>query len=282
MANNINDYAIVVGIDTYAQLPPLRSSVRDASMFAEWLVSPEGGGLPQANVRLIVSPPELPSNPFDARPGQTEIDRALYEIVAHGGMRIGRRFYFYFAGHGIGTAFDDVCMLMANASMERLDSNIGLRPYRRFFRESGLFDEVVFILDCSRDPYLRGRTSAPVLDVSKNKSARRVKEFVVLAATHGGKAFNFTSTDMGDPRGVLTQAVLDGLSGGAVEPFGRITSSSLSSYVRHRVPELTPKLGQEPEIILPDNWEEIVFDELPADEVKGTLVIELPHWTAEI
>lgn len=282
MANNINDYAIVVGIDTYAQLRPLQSAVRDASMFAEWLVSPEGGGLSQANVRLIVSPPEVPSNPFDARPGQTDIDRALYEIVGHGGTRIGRRLYFYFAGHGIGPNFDDVGMLMANASMKRLDSNVGLSPYRRFFRESGLFDEVVFILDCSRDPYLRGQTSAPALDVSRNKSARGVKDFVVLAAAHGGKAFNFASTGTGEPRGVLTQAVLDGLRGGAIDPFGRITSSSLSSYVRRRVPELTPKPGQEPEIILPDNSEEIVFNELPADEVKGTLIVELPHWTAEI
>jgi len=55
MANNPEDYAIVVGINYYPALRKLKAAEKDATLFAEWLMSPEGGGLPPDNVRLILS-----------------------------------------------------------------------------------------------------------------------------------------------------------------------------------------------------------------------------------
>jgi len=276
VANNINDYAIIIGIDNYPQLRPLSSAVSDATRFAEWLVSPEGGGLPQDNVQLILSPSEPPANPYDARPLQHDVDKALARLVGNGGMRVGRRLYFYFAGHGIGPSVDDVGMLLANASLSRLGSNIGLRPYRHFFRQAGLFDELVFIVDCSRDPYLHVPTVPPSLFVQQNESLANVKELIILAAAYGRRAFN-TITDKGEARGVLTAAVLNGLEGMATDPQGRITSSTLSDYIRRRMPELTPELRQEPDVILSGG--EIVFQSANG---KATLTVELPHWTAGV
>jgi hypothetical protein len=276
VANNINDYGIVIGIDNYSQLRSLRSSVRDATNFCQWLLAPEGGGLPADNVHLIVSPPGTSSDPFDARPVQRDIDNALSRLVGNGGMRVGRRLYFYFAGHGIGSSVDDVSMLMANASAERLYRNIGLQPYRSFFRDRGLFDELVFILDCSRDRYINVRPTPPEFDLYQNESFPQVKELVILSAASGRRAFDVMTE--GEPRGVLTSAVLEGLQGKAVDAQGRLTSSGLSNYVRQRTTELAPSgMGHDPEVILSGG--EIMFQSGP-NGGKGTLIVELPHWTA--
>ena len=275
VANNINDYAIVIGIDEYAKLRRLSSAVRDATKFAEWLTSPEGGGLPPDNVQLILSPLESPSGPFAARPIQQDIDNCVSKLVGNGGLRVGRRLYFYFAGHAIGPTADDVAMLMADASPERLGSNIGLRPYRHFFRDAGLFDELVFILDCSRDPYLNVETFPPSLNVHTNEFNSQVKEVIIIAPPSGRRTFDPLSIKE-EGRGIVTLAVLEGLQGQAVDPQGQLTSVELRTYVRRRLAELSPEVGQEPEVIISGG--DIVF----TADYKGTLIVELPHWTASV
>src|SRR5882762_2214822 len=108
MARNPDHYAIVIGIDGYSQLRRLRASEKDAKKFASWLKSDDGGGLPIENIYMILSPPDLPSNPFDARPVAYQIDDALTRIGLTKGGWIGKRLYFYFAGHGFGPNFNDV------------------------------------------------------------------------------------------------------------------------------------------------------------------------------
>lgn len=247
-------FAIAVGIDTYPSLRPLRSSVSDATQFLEWVTDPDGGNVPNSNtnVRLIRSPEDIPADPFDARPVQSEIDRALRDFGALGGQRVGKRLYFYFAGHGFGPTFDNVGMLMASASMDMLKANIGLRDYRNYFHETGLFDEVIYIIDCCRDNARGEPTVAPVFNlvVAANKSAK-ITDFVVLAAGYGEKAFAPVSQVDGERRGILTRAVLEALRGEpkALDPSGRVTAATLQVYVKDRVKLIATdaKLAQEPE-----------------------------------
>ena len=55
MAVNDLHFALCIGIDRYPGLPgrDLSSATRDARAFRDWLVTPAGGGLPEANVALI-------------------------------------------------------------------------------------------------------------------------------------------------------------------------------------------------------------------------------------
>jgi uncharacterized caspase-like protein len=209
---NDQHFAIAIGIDTYPQLRRLTSSVKDAADFCEWLTSDDGGNLPDQNVKLIPSSPALPADPFDARPMQTEIDRALRDFGVEQGTRVGQRLYFYFAGHGFGPSFDNIGMLMANAAMKRL-YNIGLRPYRNYFHESKRFDEVVFILDCCRDRDFSRETMAPGFDKDPAPDGRRVVDFVLMATAYGEKAFAPVDKPTNERRGLLTKAVLEGLRG---------------------------------------------------------------------
>jgi len=146
---NPTDFAVVIGIDGYAGLRPLKAAKRDATRFSEWLIDPGGGGLPPENVRLIRSN-ITPGEPFSARPILQDIEEALWSIGVQQYTRLGRRLYFYFAGHGVGPAFNEVAMLLATAAMGRL-TNIGLTQVQRFFHDAAVFDEVVYILDCCRE-----------------------------------------------------------------------------------------------------------------------------------
>ena len=262
-----DQFAIAVGIDTYPSLRPLSSSVSDAISFLDWLTDEEGGNIDPANVKLIRSPIEIVTNRFVARPIQLEIDRALSDFGAEAGQRIGKRLYFYFAGHGFGPAFDDVGMLMATASMSSLDNNIGLRDYRTYFHETGLFDEVVYIIDCCRDSSMDTRlvrTSRPAFAaIAVTGRAPRVVDFIVLAAAYGEKAFAPVDVVDGERRGILTKAVLEALRGNvkALDPEGRVTAATLQVFVKERVKSLAQdeKLKQDPEI--PHNPDLVLYQQ---------------------
>jgi uncharacterized caspase-like protein len=265
-------YGIAIGIDSYPSLRPLRSSVSDATHFLQWLTDEDGGNVDPEKVRLISSPEAIASDPFDARPVQIEIDRALRDFGALNGNRIGKRLYFYFAGHGFGPSFDNVGMLMASASMDTLKVNIGLRNYRDYFHETGLFDEVVYIVDCCRDNARDEQTSSPVFKaLPVANRAAKVVDFVVLAAGYGEKAFAPVSVVDGERRGILTKAVLEALRGDpkALDPNGRVTAATLQNYVKDRVKVIADddKLRQEPE--LPQNPNpDMVFRQVDTTAIK--------------
>jgi hypothetical protein len=260
----MEDYAIVIGIDGYSQLLPLTSARSDAAAFIKWLLEPPpvGGGLKEENVRPILSTDDDLDDPEDAEPVQKHINKALRDFGVRKNQRIGRRLYFYFAGHGFGPKFDEVGMVMANAAMDGLPGhNIGLHKYNSFFRDHHLFDEVVFILDCCRDPgYSSVETDGPGfnLDPPPDNVPPTVHDYIMLAAKYGEKAFAPPATppspgsQVKEPRGLLTKALLEALRGEtrAVDGLGRVTSASLTNYVQERVVELATdeKLRQSPEV----------------------------------
>ena len=267
MAKNPTHYAIVIGIDKYSQLRVLSGSTGDAALFAIWLKADDGGGVPEENIEMVVSGGSFPQNPIDARPAVFQIDDALTKIGLTKPGKIGSRLYFYFAGHGFGPTFDDVGMLMANAAEERmgLGYNIGLRPFRRFLQQSEAFDEIIFILDCCRDPVITVNTYEPGIKPGNVGNGTEVRQVAVLAAEYGAKAFQKNNVGPDEPRGILTKALLQGLKNpNAADGLGRFTATSVFSYVRDLVPTLTtdPKLQQHPRVD-PNPEPEIVFSTIP-------------------
>jgi hypothetical protein len=268
---NEQDYAIVIGINAYPRLRPLRGALSDAIEFAEWLRNPSGGGLPEGNVELVISPERPPLNLRTATPIQEDIDAALTRFGAERGRRIGRRLYFYFAGHGIGTAFNEVGMLMAHAAMTALKRNIGLARYRGYLHEHALFDQIVFIVDCCRDRMGGVETAGP--DFTGDGPAGPVDDFTIMAAAYGERALEPTPVDGGEPRGLLTAALLEGLKDAALaDGSGRFTSGSLERYIKRRVPEMAGDVNvrQKPEIYPPRD--EIVFGSATVERVPVRIV----------
>jgi Caspase domain len=265
-----DDYAIVVGIDNYPSLPKLTSTRNDIALFTEWLKkpAPAGGGITDpSRIKIITTPEKQPSDPFDAEPVQKQIDKALRDFGIMNGHLIGRRLYFYFSGHGIGVEFNDVAMLMANASENLLNSNIGLNSYLSFFHRQVLFEEIVFFVDCCRDRTPRSfKGNEPLFVLPNAISPAPIEDFVFLASTHGNQSFAIPNT-----QGFMTQALLEGLNGKAVNQKGAVTSSTLADYVPKRVEELAKdnNVEQRPKVERPPS-REIVFCRFERTKVQIT------------
>ena len=292
MARNPDHYAIVIGIDTYPQLRRLRASAKDATKFALWLKSDEGGGLPDDNlhIQMILSPPTQSSNPFEAQPVVYRIDEALTRLGLEKPGRIGKRLYFYFAGHGFGPDSGDVGMLMANAKNPgRLgfNYNLGLRPFRVFLQQSEAFDEIIFILDCCRDALVNTDTGKPGITSGNQGTGVAVRDFVIMAADYGAKAFEANDTATDEPRGLLTKAILDGLdTPDAADGLGRFTASSLFEYVSRQIRKIgtDPKLQQTPRMDYPKPEAEIIFSTIPESRLEKVEVwiSAAPGFTGEL
>jgi hypothetical protein len=227
----------------------------------EWLLKADGGGLPAKNVRPVLSK-QLPkgTSALYASPTPKEVEIAIDELGIPQAVRekrkLGKRLYFYFAGHGFGPTVDEVGMLLMDSARDMLNSNLGLRLYRKYFHSAGVFDEVVYIIDCCRDPILYAETLPPRFTAQVRVPTPLVHEFAVLGAAWGEQAFEVSTTGI-EPRGLLTQAVLEALKGveGAKDQSGsgNVTDVSLWKYVEGRVRELATQQDlpqiQNPQVI---------------------------------
>src|SRR5262245_64992619 len=98
------NWAIVVGVDRYwSEGAHLKGAVRDALSVREWLLDPNGGNVPAANLQLALSTtPNSP--PVDTAFGALEATKSNIVTAINNLMVLssgkGERLYFYFAGHG--------------------------------------------------------------------------------------------------------------------------------------------------------------------------------------
>src|SRR6266540_812235 len=173
---NDQDRATVVGVRVYPGLQDLDGPENDAIAFRDWLVDPNGGGLPgdADHVRLILSsdfrPPfselakALPTNMELERAFEWLDDQAEMNFKAGKGRIIGRRLYLYFSGHGFAPGKDDAALLMANAAPRRIAQHIAGRLWAEWFYEAGYFEEIALFMDCCRDSY----TTVPLRPVTFN------------------------------------------------------------------------------------------------------------------
>jgi tetratricopeptide (TPR) repeat protein len=83
-------YAIVIGISDYQDpgIPKLSFSNRDATVFADFLMSAPGGSVPRQNIRLLT----------DSAATIGEVDKAIRWVMDN--CKENDRVYFYFSGHG--------------------------------------------------------------------------------------------------------------------------------------------------------------------------------------
>lgn len=263
-----DDQAIVVGINLYPGLGNLSGAENDARSFYDWLISPLGGGVPTDNVSLITTskfhPPD-PLGPTDAKPEIGALQRAFDRLLdiseknddAGKGLRIGRRLYLYFAGHGIELNHYDTAqnvLLAANATRQRIGYHFHATGYLNHFLRKGCFEEAVLFMDCCREPDLRQcpLNSVPY-DTGRQASSKPTNQLIGYATKSGRLARERLIG--GATRGVFTTALLAGLGGAAAEGNGDITATSLSNWLYlHMKDFLTPEeqnvpgIAQQPEM----------------------------------
>lgn len=256
MAINTEDYAVIVGVNGYANgIQPLNGCVNDANNFYKWLTDSGGGGLNPLNVARLPGPRPiemcLVPNGTWATATSLQIRQfiAALELQAYPrNNRIGRRLYLWFAGHG--TDIDNT----SDCGFVTVDSAIGavtVIPGQRVaagFVESAVFDEVVLFMSCCR--------TVLNMSVSTQHTSNLTRRSDLAGVTRGlfGFAAAWAATtvelELPDPfnpnpnpnaqgtiQGVFSYAVLRGLLT-AVDEDGNITSESVARYVRKVVPSL--------------------------------------------
>ncbi|MCY7375489.1 MAG: caspase family protein [Pyrinomonadaceae bacterium] len=268
------DYAIVIGIKAYVGLRPLNSAVEDAVKFAEWLRRPDGGGLTGNGQVIPILGETFYPEWLKAEPNADTIKSKIYELGINRGKKIGRRLYIYFSGHGFTDNADEIAMAMANASLNYLDNSISLNSFFNLFRQVGYFEQIIFILDCCREQTKYNFTPQSVANVQQMKSLfdaitdlanggnlpnatgaaaaeiPKVRDLFVFATGYGEQSYAPTDKDIGERRGLLTKALLEGLEGQAALTDGSITVPSLRAFIQKRVKELAVdhKVTQEAQI----------------------------------
>lgn len=239
------DYAVVVGINRYGDgsfLNPLDGPKNDVRHFVDWLVSPDGGHVPAANVDPFL----LTSDDNGLKPKAGDIVEAIKNLLAlaPADERIGRRLYIFLAGHGVGPDLDDAGLLTAEAT-EDVPTYVEGRRYANLFRGRAVFEEIVLVMDCCRD--FDGELPDPVFPFKRKidaGGANKVKYFYAYATGFGKSAREQAFGD--EVGGIFSHVLLAGLNGGAVDGDGRITGPSLERYVRRKLKALLPPGTEQP------------------------------------
>lgn len=229
------DFGLVIGIDHYSGAPALRGAVADAAGFHAWLCDADGGGLTAEHAKLVESR-RTPIAPL-----QDEVDRTLCTIEATaraaGG---GRRLYFYFSGHGAGSpASDDVALLLAKWSRSLSRFALSSDEYRGELRRTGLFEEIVFSLDCCRTTAERAIGSPPTVAFQALREPAATRTFIAYATEDGRPAFEAPDRELW--QGVFTRCLLASLRS---SPYG-ITAADLKIELEHAI----TLHGQRPHIV---------------------------------
>lgn len=243
-------YGLIVGIDHYPNFRSLNGARRDAEDFHRWLIDPEGGGVPVANVVLVLSK----ENP--ARPIHDDIDDALERILLHArGDNDDKRLYLYFSGHGLGRSNLGADLCLAPWSKQRRAMALDSLGYMQLVMGCGHFREVIFLLDCCRVREVRSIALPPTIEMpSPGDGAASCRSFVGYATEFMNAAYEaeIGQTDgNSDVRGHFTRALMDALRGAAAEPTGGVRASRLKEYLEVHTPLIAKASNhiQKPEVV---------------------------------
>lgn len=266
----LDDFAIVVGIKTYPGLRSLEGPCFDADAFIEWLKrSPDGGAVPDAHIYRCLTTHYHPPGPEDAahaHPFVDDIDALFREFVVRGsqGVRIGRRLYLFFAGHGFADSRDMNTAAVYAANAEVLfPKHVAGTAYAEWFRRNGVFEEVVLIMDCCRSTSPIQSYSPPMLpNVSRPSQAARVRKFYAYATQWSADARE--RPIQGKVRGIFTTALLEALQYAPPNQLGRVTGRAVKNYIHNTVHKIAEDPALPPPEIDLDEDRDIVWIEREA------------------
>jgi hypothetical protein len=211
------------------ELTPLDGPLSDTFRFAEWLLAADGGDVPIANCYFI--PSDNTTNPY--KPLQDDVDTNLDLIFNQRPDKTYGRLYFYFSGHGYGTKWDINGLCLPRWSNRFRRAALSSKSYLDLIVESDLFEEVFMFFDCCRDRKINAEPAEPILGWARPGGGNTMA-LALYASEFENPAFEGPSVKDGNMlvTGYFTDALLDGLKGGAANSNGEITVESLVNFVK--------------------------------------------------
>jgi Caspase domain len=192
--------ALVVGINTYQNLNPLKAPAADAEAIAQRLQQ-------DGEFRVWRSPEIMHNN--QPQVGKTtpvtvsELTEALTQLFTPEGRQIPDTALFYFSGHGLHVKRGVSDGYLATSDIDHAQSIFGvsLLWLRRLLEESPVRQQIIW-LDCCH--------SGALLNVEEANPGGRgqARDRCFIAAS---RDYQIAYEDFGDAHSVLTKALLDGL-----------------------------------------------------------------------
>ena len=212
-------WAIVIGIDEYGDAGMrLSAAVSDARRFRDWVLAPDGGGVPEGNLRLLLS--RRPDDPgLDGAVAEATKDNivtAINDLVVAAEGQEAERLYLYFAGHGITARVanrDESALVTPGFDALHTDHSLAFRSIAEYFETTAFADQFLFIDACRNMPWADrefeiGRWPVPR---RRDPGAQPVQQFILYATSPGR-----TAAEVGWPgeaEGAFTGTLLEGLAG---------------------------------------------------------------------
>lgn len=237
-----DDFALIVGINDYPNFRPLNGAINDAEDFRDWVLAKDGGNVDPQNCRFI------PSSGNPLKPVQDDVDAALLEFKNQLGAGKGRRFYFYFSGHGVGETYNDTAACLGKWSNDYRRAGLDVPKYAELIAQSGKFPEIAVFLDCCRVRLINAGGLKPMLDwVRPAEDAGVTRMFRAYATEFQSLAYEaaIATGDLNTYRGHFTRALLAGLRGGAAVASGGVPASRLKTYLEKWTPILAKEHDQD-------------------------------------
>jgi len=204
--------ALVVGINSYNNVTPLRACVSDAEAIVKRL-SRQEDGTPNYDCRALLDRMEdgAPITRSTLRAAVTDLfDNFRGEVV------------LYFSGHGILTSGGGY---LCTTDAEKNDWGLPMQEVVDLAQVSKCSD-ILIMLDCCHS----GDFANPgLLKGGPNPLTSLRENMAVMAASLPSEA----SLEAGN-HGLFTAAVLDALDGGAADHMGYVSASSIYAYVHRR------------------------------------------------
>ncbi|NJR61002.1 MAG: hypothetical protein HC769_20540 [Cyanobacteria bacterium CRU_2_1] len=225
MASN---WAIVIGINQYRFLQPLKYAKRDAETMHSFLMQEA-----KFDRIFLFTDDSSPIGGKPTEPFRANLLRVLRQIFATPFMKDGDNFWFFFSGHGIPHNGQDYLMPLDGDPEDIENTGISTTVITNYLRSCGA-DNAVMILDACRSG---GKKSGEGIGRQTEAEARQTGVISLFSCSPEQYSYEVEAIE----QGAFTYALLEGLG-----IRGRCaTVERLNQYLEHRVLELvTQYLGR--------------------------------------
>jgi formylglycine-generating enzyme required for sulfatase activity/uncharacterized caspase-like protein len=224
------NWAIVIGINNYDNLQPLKYAKRDAEVMAAWFK--EEAQFEQVFL-FTENSPSIPANPpIPTQPTFGRLRRFLqtqFENTQQTLLKPGDNLWFFFAGHGRRFADQDYLMLPDSNPAEVENTAISVDYVTQRLRRSGA-DNVVLFLDACRD-----QGSRMGLGIGEQ---RHQGVITFYSCTANQQSWEIEELQHGS----FTHTLLQGLQ--LQGEANCATVERLEQYLRYQVPQLNVRYGK--------------------------------------
>jgi tetratricopeptide (TPR) repeat protein len=234
-------WAVVVGVSTYKNLRPeeqLRFAHRDAEDFASFLRSPNGGGFPSSNVKLLLN----------QQASLAAIRTALGTWLPRS-AQADDVVYIFFAGHGVVEGDRDGYLLAYDSDPQNLYATaLSVAELDTIIRERVHARNIVLIADACHAGRLgwqsRGAPERAMINSYLDEVGKSGSGLLRILASRADQR-SFEDEKWGGGHGAFTYFLLQGLRGKADKDKDHfVRAAELLDYLAEVVPAETQALQQ--------------------------------------